>query len=53
MEFEQIMNMVAYYTPTLIELVTMGLFLGFTVVTVLSLLAYGIFKAFALVNVKK
>lgn len=53
MEFEQIMNMAAYYTEPLIELVSMGLFLGFAGVTVLSLLAYGIFKAFALLNVKR
>lgn len=53
MEYESIMNMVAYNLNPVIELVSMGVVFGFGVVTILSFIAYGIFKAFALLSVKK
>lgn len=53
MEYEQILNMVAFYTDSIFEVVLLGICFGFAVVTILSFLAYGIFKAFALLSVKK
>lgn len=53
MEFESMMDMCAYYTSSIFELVIMGVFFGFAVVTVLSFLAYGIFKGVSLLNVKR